>query len=259
MGVRSLSTRQGQLPSVGATVAVDGVRKRYRTGDGAAVALRNVSFTIDAASVCAVMGPSGSGKSTLLHLIGAMDSADRGRIRVGETEVTRLSRREQVAYRRRIGFVFQRFHLLAALTALDNVAAPLLPYRTDFDKTARARELLSAVGLSGKERSLPSRLSGGEQQRVAIARALINDPVLLLADEPTGNLDTKTGGEIISLLLALREQRNMTVIMATHDPVVASRCSQIILLRDGTVVDQMQPRASTTPGHVLERISRIEP
>lgn len=244
----------------GAAVVVEGVSKRYRAGSTAAVsALRGVSFDVAPASICAVMGPSGSGKSTLLHLIGAMDTADRGRIRVGGTNVTSLSRSEQVAYRRRIGFVFQRFHLLSALTALDNVAAPVLPYRTDFDKFARARHLLSAVGLAGKEQSIPSRLSGGEQQRVAIARALINDPILLLADEPTGNLDTTTGSEIISLLLTLREQRGMTIILATHDPVVASRCAQIVLLRDGSVVDQMQPRTSTTPDQVLERISRIEP
>lgn len=260
MSIHSLSSTSHRPALAGAAVLVDDVSKRYCTGNDTAVAaLRNVSFSVEPASICAVMGPSGSGKSTLLHLIGAMDSADRGSIHVGETAVTRLSQREQVGYRRRIGFVFQRFHLLAALTALDNVAAPLLPYRTDFDKTTRARDLLSAVGLSGKEQALPSQLSGGEQQRVAIARALINDPVLLLADEPTGNLDTNTGAEIISLLLTLREQRNMTVLLATHDPIVASRCSQIILLRDGSVIDQMQPHASTTPDHVLERISRIEP
>jgi putative ABC transport system ATP-binding protein len=238
---------------------VEGVSKRYSTGGRAVEALREVSFTVAPATACAVMGPSGSGKSTLLHLIGAMDRADEGRILVGGVEVTRLPRREQVGYRRRIGFVFQRFHLLPALTALDNVAAPLLPYRTAFDKVARARELLAAVGLAGKEDALPSRLSGGEQQRVAIARALINEPRLLLADEPTGNLDTMTGGEIVSLLLRLREQRQMTVIVATHDPLVASRCSRIILLRDGAVVDRMEPHASTSPAQVLERISRIEP
>ena len=254
-----LSGKNGQTPPQEARVVVDGVSKRYASGDRVVEAVRQVSFTVPPASACAVMGPSGSGKSTLLHLIGAMDSADDGRIHVGGTEVTHLSRRAQVDYRRRIGFVFQRFHLLAALTALNNVAMPLLPYRTNFDKFLRARELLAAVGLAGKENSLPARLSGGEQQRVAIARALINDPVLLLADEPTGNLDTATGGEIVSLLLELREERGMTVIVATHDPLVASRCSQIVLLRDGAVVDRMEPHPSATPDQVLERISRIEP
>ena len=131
-----------------------------------------------------------------------MDVPDEGTIRVGAAEVTALSRRERVDYRRRIGFVFQSFHLLSALTALDNVAAPLLPYRTDFDKHERARELLAAVGLKAARHALP-RLSGGQQQRVAIARALVNDPTLLLADEPTGNLDSRTGEELLQLLLEL--------------------------------------------------------
>jgi putative ABC transport system ATP-binding protein len=177
----------------GASVAVESLCKRYQTGPTTITALDGVSFSIEAGGMVAITGPSGSGKSTLLHLLGAMDVADSGAVRVGDVEVTALSRREQVHYRRRIGFVFQRFYLLPALTALDNVAAPLLPYRTDFDKHGRARELLRAVGLAGREDSLPSELSGGEQQRVAIARALINDPILLLADEPTGNLDSETG------------------------------------------------------------------
>jgi putative ABC transport system ATP-binding protein len=259
VGLRAVSSQDARTPVGGARVTVERVSKRYPAGEHPVEALRGVSLSVAAASACAVMGPSGSGKSTLLHLIGAMDRADEGRITVGETEVTTLSRRKQVAYRRRIGFVFQRFHLLAALTALDNVAAPLLPYRTEFDKVERARELLAAVGLANKQDSLPSRLSGGEQQRVAIARALINEPQLLLADEPTGNLDTTTGGEIVSLLLTLCELREMTVIVATHDPLVASRCAQIVLLRDGAAVERMEPHPSTTPAQVLERISRIDP
>ena len=140
-----------------------------------------------------------------------MDRADAGRIVVGADDVSALDRGAQAAFRRRIGFVFQRFHLLPALTVLDNVAAPLLPYRTGFDKIERARELLTAVGLAGRDDALPSQLSGGQQQRVAIARALVNDPVLMLADEPTGNLDSATGAEIVQLLLDLRDERGMTV------------------------------------------------
>jgi putative ABC transport system ATP-binding protein len=187
-----------------------------------------------------VAGPSGSGKSTLLHVIGAMDTPDAGSIVVGGREVTALSRGEQAAYRRTIGFVFQRFHLLPALSVRDNVAAPVLPYRTAYDKFARASELLAAVGLGGRGNSLPSRLSGGEQQRVAIARALINEPGLLLADEPTGNLDSVTGAEIVNLILNLRSRRGMTVIVATHDPLVASRCDRVVKLRDGKVVDDVR-------------------
>jgi putative ABC transport system ATP-binding protein len=165
-----------------------------------------------------------------------MDTADEGRIRVGERELTRLSRREQTAYRRTIGFVFQRFHLLPALTVVDNVGAPLLPRRGSAEVVPRARALLDAVGLDGKGDVLPSRLSGGEQQRVAIARALLNDPGLVLADEPTGNLDSATGAAIVDLLLRLREERGMTILVATHDRSVAERCDRIVRLEDGRTV-----------------------
>jgi len=177
---------------------------------------------------------------------------------VDDCEVTKLARKEQVAYRRRIGFVFQRFHLLPALTALDNVAAPLLPYKTTFDKHERARELLAGVGLGGREDALPSELSGGQQQRVAIARALVNDPMLLLADEPTGNLDSATGVEIIDLLVEIREQRGMTVIVATHDAGVASSCERIIRLRDGQIVDDVEVSARPDPEELLDQIGRID-
>lgn len=147
--------------------------------------------------------------------------------------MTGLSGRGLAAYRRRVGFVFQRFHLLPTLTALDNVIAPLIPFRTDFDKVARAHELLATVGLADRAAALPSRLSGGQQQRVAIARALINQPALLLADEPTGNLDSQTGTAIVDLLLRLRDEQGTTVIMATHDTAIAARCDRTVQLRDG--------------------------
>jgi putative ABC transport system ATP-binding protein len=240
-----------------ARVEGEGLTKRYTTGGAELVALEAVDLVVTAGAFVAIVGPSGSGKSTLLHLLGLMDEADSGTIRIDGEEVSGLSSSAQVGYRRRIGFVFQRFHLLPALTVLDNVAAPLLPYRTDFDKLERARDLLAAVGLAGREKALPSELSGGQQQRVAIARALMNDPVLLLADEPTGNLDSQTGGEIIDLLLDLRERHAMTILVATHDQVIASRCDRIVRLLDGRIVDDVvvDPAA---PEHVLERISRIE-
>jgi putative ABC transport system ATP-binding protein len=241
----------------GASVETSGLAKRYATGEQTVTALDDVSLTLDAGSLVAIAGPSGSGKSTLLHVLGAMDIPDAGTIRVGEQEVTALSRGERVAYRRRIGFVFQRFHLLPALTALDNVAAPLLPYRTSFDKHERAREVLASVGLAGRESSLPSELSGGQQQRVAVARALVNDPVLLLADEPTGNLDSRTGEELVELLLELRAKRGTTVIIATHDAVVASRCDRIVRLHDGRVLDITDVRAGDT-SDLLERVTRLE-
>ena len=235
-----------------------GLAKRYATGETTVAALDGVDLTAESGALVAIMGPSGSGKSTLLHLIGAMDAADDGEIVVGDRTVTALSRGEQVEYRRRIGFVFQRFHLLPALTALDNVLAPVLPYKVEFDKDARGRDLLAAVGLAGREAALPSELSGGEQQRVAIARALVNDPMLVLADEPTGNLDSETSSEIVDLLLELRKQRGMTVFIGTHDAVVASRCDRIVRLLDGQIVDEVEVPRGLEPDRVLDRITRIE-
>src|SRR6266540_2436110 len=185
----------------GARVELDGVTKRYSDLAAPITALSGVTLSVDPGGAVAVTGPSGSGKSTLLHIVGAMDRPDGGRVFVDGVDVSALGRHEQAAYRRTIGFVFQRFHLLPALSAIDNVAVPLLPFRTKFDKHDRAREMLDLVGLASRAQSLPSELSGGEQQRVAIARALVNDPRLLLADEPTGNLDSTTGIEIVELLL----------------------------------------------------------
>ncbi|HST80476.1 MAG TPA: ABC transporter ATP-binding protein [Kineosporiaceae bacterium] len=212
---------------------VKDLRKSFPLLGAPLVAVNDVSLTIAAGTAVALTGPSGSGKSTLLHLIGAIERSDGGVIEVTGQRVTGLSGRALAAYRRKIGFVFQRFHLLPALTALDNVMAPLIPFRTEFDKAARARELLALVGLADRTSALPSQLSGGQQQRVAIARALINQPVLLLADEPTGNLDSETGTAIVDLLLSLRDERGMTLIMATHDADIAARCDRVVHLRDG--------------------------
>jgi putative ABC transport system ATP-binding protein len=220
----------------GAAVSVRELSKAFGTGPGRVVAVDDVSMWIAGGDMVALTGASGSGKSTLLHLLGAIERADRGRIDVGGAEITALGRRQLAEYRRSIGFVFQRYHLLPALTAADNVIAPVQPYRVGYDKRARARELLAAVGLAGREHALPAQLSGGQQQRVAIARALVGDPALLLADEPTGNLDSRTGAEILDLLLALRERSGMTIIVATHEQQVADRCQRLVRLHDGRIV-----------------------
>jgi putative ABC transport system ATP-binding protein len=216
------------------------VSKHYGTGSGQPVAgADRVSFTVEGGALIALTGASGSGKSTLLHLIGAIERPDSGTIFNGGTEVTALRGGGLAAYRRTVGFVFQRYNLLPALTALDNVIAPVPPYRAGWDKPERGRRLIEAVGLGGWERSLPSRMSGGEQQRVAIARALINTPPLLLADEPTGNLDSQTATGILDLLTGIRQENQMTVIIATHDPQIAARCDRLIRLRDGAVIDDI--------------------
>jgi putative ABC transport system ATP-binding protein len=222
------------------TTAIDikELTKSFAIGSGETLrAVDGVDLAIADGSVVALTGTSGSGKSTLLHLIGAIEVADTGTITVAGTSLEGLNRKALAGYRRTVGFVFQRFNLLPALTAIDNVMVPVLPYPTDYDKAERARELLAAVGLEGRERDLPSKLSGGQQQRVAIARALINRPRLLLADEPTGNLDSTTGTTILDLLLSLRAEHDMTMLIATHDPQVAARCSRTITLMDGRIVE----------------------
>jgi putative ABC transport system ATP-binding protein len=214
------------------------VSRRFPLPGGESVrALDRVTLSIAAGEAVALAGPSGSGKSTLLHCIGGIERVDDGRIDVGDEEITGLSSKRLTAYRRRVGLVFQRSNLLPALTALDNVMAPVLPYRTDFDKRERGRELLRAVALDGREDSLPSRMSGGQQQRVAIARALVNGPGLVLADEPTGALDSATGAAIVDPLLQLRDRHGVTVLIATHDEDVARRCDRIVRLHDGRPVE----------------------
>ena len=234
------------------------VSKHYGTGKGERVAAADdVSLTVDAGALVALTGASGSGKSTLLHLIGAIERPDSGTIISSGTEVTALRGGALAAYRRTVGFVFQRYNLLPALTALDNVIAPVLPYRTGWNKRDRGRELLAAVGLAGRERSLPSRMSGGEQQRVAIARALVNTPSLLLADEPTGNLDSRNAAEILHLLTSLREEHAVTVVLASHDPQVAARCERLIRLRDGAVVDDIDLTNGYPAEDVIRRVGQL--
>jgi|BarGraNGADG00312_1021997.scaffolds.fasta_scaffold52633_2 putative ABC transport system ATP-binding protein len=241
IGAESVGAVSGERGS-GATVRLEGVTKRYAIDkDVVIMAADDVNLDFAAGSSTALMGASGSGKSTLLHLMGAMDTPTSGRIFIDGQEITALSGRKLAAHRRSIGFVFQRFHLLPALSVEANVMAPLLPYRTNFDLKARARELIASVGLAGRENTIPSRLSGGQQQRVAIARALIGRPNLLLADEPTGNLDSTTGDEILKLLFDLHRDHGVTLIIATHDPRVAERCQSIVRVKDGVVVAGPHP------------------
>ena len=235
-----------------------GISKSYGIAKDQLVrAADDVTLSIRAGAFVALTGASGSGKSTLLHLIGAIERPDSGAIVSNGAEVTALRGAALAAYRRSVGFVFQGYNLLPALTALDNVIAPVLPYRTAFDKRERGRDLLAAVGLAGREHSLPGRMSGGEQQRVAIARALVNSPALLLADEPTGNLDSGNAAEILQLIAGLRADRNVTILLATHDPQVAAHAERLIRLRDGAVVDDIDLAAGYSPEDMIRRVGQL--
>src|SRR3984885_10956393 len=242
----------------GAALDLSGVCKSFGVSKDKQVrAADDVSLAIAPGAFVALTGASGSGKSTLLHMIGAIERPDSGVIMSNGTDVTALRGAAQADYRRTVGFVFQRYNLLPGLTALDNVIAPVLPYRTRWDKRDKGRQLLAAVGLAGRERSLPARMSGGEQQRIAIARALINPPALLLADEPTGNLDTANATAILDLLTRLRAEHDMTVVLASHDPQIAARAERLIRLRDGAVIDDIQLTTGQPGEDIIRHISQL--
>jgi putative ABC transport system ATP-binding protein len=224
------------MSSPAAVIAVRELTRIYRLGEDEVVALRGVSFTVAAGEMIALMGPSGSGKSTLMHLLGCLDTPSAGRYLLEGRDVTALSPRERAGVRnRRIGFVFQTFNLLPRLSALDNVAVPLRYRRGERHAHRRAAEALERVGLSDRLRHRPNELSGGQRQRVAIARALVADPAIILADEPTGNLDSQTGESILGLLEALNRREGRVVILVTHDSQVAARAGRVLHLFDGTL------------------------
>jgi len=218
-------------------LSAHGLKKTYVIGERLLEVLRGVNVEIVCGDFVALRGASGTGKSTLLHLIGGLDTPNAGEIYFAGQNVSRFSEKELTRFRnRRVGFVFQAYHLLPELTALENVCLPARLARISAgNATERATALLARVGLKDRLDHKPSELSGGEQQRVTIARALINEPVLLLADEPTGNLDSKTGGEIMELLQSLRAEKQMTLVVATHDAKVAAAAPRVIELVDGVI------------------------
>jgi lipoprotein-releasing system ATP-binding protein len=216
------------------------LRKGYLSPSGAAFeVLRGVTFALAVGEMLAVMGASGAGKSTLLHLLGGLDAADGGSARLGRIELTRTRGAELARVRNeQVGFVFQFHHLLPDLSALENVALPLLvARRKPREASAAARAMLAAVGLSERAAHRPGELSGGEQQRAAIARALVHEPRLVLADEPTGNLDARTGAEIAALLSTLARTRRAAVVVATHNEQLAAACDRTLVLRDGRLLE----------------------
>src|SRR5699024_2901095 len=207
-------------------------------GDGTkTIAVKNVNTVFEQGEFTAIVGPSGSGKSTLLSLIGTLDKPTSGRIVYDEEEVLRKRKGHIADFRfNEVGFIFQQFHLLPTLTSLENVLSPLFSRKVPYNKQDRAKEVLEQVGLSDKMNSLPSQLSGGQQQRVAIARAIVHKPSWLLADEPTGNLDTEAGSNIYELLQTLNEEESCGIILVTHDPELATKADRVISMRDGEIV-----------------------
>src|SRR6266571_5617299 len=235
----------------------ENLEKSYRIGKVTVQAVRGVNLTIYPGQFVAVTGPSGSGKTTLLNLIGTLDKPTSGRVLIDGRDLAGMKDGELTQLRRhKIGFIFQFHNLIPVLTAIENVQLPL---QTAGAKTRashdRARSLLSRVGLSERLNHLPDALSGGEQQRVAIARALANQPKLILADEPTGELDTKTGSETVRVLYELARQENATVLVVTHDPVVAEKADRLYEMRDGQLVQQAHQR----PSEATYKIQAVEP
>lgn len=230
----SVGVRSRPGPRRRSIVVTQRLTKVYGRGATRTVALRNVNLRVGKGEFVAVVGPSGSGKTTLLNMLGALDRPTSGRVFIDRAETSRVSESSLYQIRRRkLGFVFQTYYLVPTLTAVQNVLTPVLPIGVNGQYEARARKLLNMVGLARRMRHKPGELSGGEQQRVAIARALILNPGIILADEPTGNLDSKTGAEIIEIMLDLNRREGKTFIVVTHDLRIAERAERVFYLRDG--------------------------
>lgn len=228
-------------------IQLRGVSKTVTSGGQPLTILHPLDLDVARGRCLAIIGPSGSGKSTLLGLIAGLDSASSGTITIGGTEITRLDEDALARLRgEKIGFVFQFFHLVPSLTAIENIQVPM-EIAGRRDAAERAQALLDEVGLHDRGHHYPSQLSGGEQQRIAIARALANDPPLILADEPTGNLDSSNGRHVLDLLLQVRRNRGVTLVLVTHDPSVAAVADDRLVLRDGKTVSGTSERASEVP------------
>lgn len=215
------------------------VVKKYRVGIHEVIALNGISLRIEDGEFVAVMGPSGSGKSTLLYLIGCLDKPTSGKVIIDGLDTSKLSDRDLTELRRnKIGFIFQQYYLIPTLTALENVELPMVFKKVPkAERLRRAEELLEIVGLGDKKDRKPNELSGGEQQRVAIARALANEPSILLCDEPTGNLDTKSGKVVMDIIKRLNVKKGVTVVLVTHDPSLSVYADRVIRIRDGRIVN----------------------
>ena len=238
--------------------AVD-VTKQYHMGEVTVAALQEVSFTVTKGEFVAVMGPSGSGKSTLLHLLGGLDEPTSGEIALAGHTITHLSDDAvTVVRRRKVGFIFQFYNLVPTLTAAENVGLPLLIDGQRIDKYEEKIDgLLGMVGLADRRHHKPDQMSGGQQQRVAIARAFVNDPEIVLADEPTGNLDSQSGTAILELLRQSAETLQQTIVMVTHDPRAASYADRVVFLKDGRIVQHLTIKAKSGESEDIRSIMRV--
>ena len=239
---------------VNAAAAAIGVSKIYGRGDTAVHALDEIDATFEAGRFTAIMGPSGSGKSTLMHCLAGLDTVSRGSIIVGDTDLSTLSERALTLLRRdRVGFVFQSFNLVPTLTAMENITLPMdLAGRTP--DRAWIEEVISTVGLGDRTTHRPNELSGGQQQRVAVSRALASRPEIVFADEPTGNLDSTTGAEILDFMRRAVREMDQTIVMVTHDPIAASYADRVVFLTDGKIVDELN---EPTPGIILDMMKAL--
>ncbi|MFC5817427.1 ABC transporter ATP-binding protein [Nonomuraea harbinensis] len=236
-------------------VVAEALTKVYGEGDARVHALREVDVSFGTGAFTAIMGPSGSGKSTLMHCLAGLDTATSGTVRVGEVELTGLSDKRLTLLRReRIGFVFQAFNLLPTLSAEENILLPLRIADRRPDQVLYDR-VIDTVGLRDRLGHRPAELSGGQQQRVAVARALISKPQVIFADEPTGNLDSRSGAEVLSFLRTSVRELGQTIVMVTHDPMAASYADRVVFLRDGRLVDELP---APTPQTVLDTLMKLE-
>ncbi len=222
-------------------IEVNNAIKTYQSGDEKFNALNDVSLTVYEGEFVAIMGASGSGKSTFMNMLGCLDKSNSGSYHLDGVDVLSKTQNELAKIRsQKMGFVFQGFNLISRTTALDNVCLPMIYLGIDEEtRIKKAKEALRIVGLSGRENHLPNQISGGQQQRVAIARAIVNDPPLILADEPTGNLDTKTSIEVMEFFVSLNEKMGKTIVLVTHEPDIAEFCKRVVTFKDGNIISDV--------------------
>ncbi|MEZ5254825.1 MAG: ABC transporter ATP-binding protein [Microthrixaceae bacterium] len=254
MNTSALRAPISEVAATDTALRADILSKRYGDGPGALDALSNVSLSVASGSFVAIMGPSGSGKSTLMHCLAGLDTPTSGMIEIAGIDISGLDERRLTELRRdRIGFIFQAFNLVATLTAAENIRLPSMLARTRLDESWY-HEVVRRVGLEGRLGHRPSELSGGQQQRVAVARSLVGRPEVIFADEPTGNLDSGSGDEVLRLLRTAVDEVGQTIVMVTHDPGAAAYADRVVFLADGNVVDELEaPSASA----VLDRMKRF--